>query len=200
MKKLISILFILIAATALSGCKLGSRSVEDTVVSGVMEENGAMMEEGEEMMEEGGAMMDEGEEMMENDDKMMPARAGTDGKKEEGDSMKKEEKDSLTDAAVYTEYSEEKLAQYKGKQKVALFFHAKWCPSCRAADAEITKGIEGLGDNVVVLKTDYDTYTALKKEYGIISQHTFVFLNADGTVASKKLGGGIADIKAFFAS
>jgi hypothetical protein len=35
---------------------------------------------------------------------------------------------------------------------------------------------------------DYDTSTELKKKYGVVTQHTTVVLNSDGSKKSKKIG------------
>ena len=72
-----------------------------------------------------------------------------------------------------------------------LFFHANWCPSCRAADKNISAETIPAGLNVI--KVDYDEYKDLRKKYGITSQHTFVQIDADGNMIKKWVGGSDID-------
>ncbi len=69
---------------------------------------------------------------------------------------------------------------------VVLFFHATWCPSCRAADASLTG--DGVPAGLTVVKVDYDTETDLRKKHGITQQHTFVAVNPAGDQLSKWSG------------
>lgn len=88
----------------------------------------------------------------------------------------------------YTPYTRAAYDAAKGMKRV-LFFHATWCPNCRAADADIVKKLGEIPADVVIFKTDYDREVALKKQYGITSQHTFVLVD-DGGKALKKWAGG----------
>lgn len=69
---------------------------------------------------------------------------------------------------------------------VVLFFHAPWCPDCRATDAALTTA--GLPDGLTVVKVDYDSMTDLKQRYGITQQHTFVQVDAAGAALKKWTG------------
>jgi thiol-disulfide isomerase/thioredoxin len=62
---------------------------------------------------------------------------------------------------------------------VVLFFHADWCPSCRATDAALTE--DGVPEGLTVVKVDFDSQTSLRQEYGIVQQHSFVHVDALGT-------------------
>lgn len=97
----------------------------------------------------------------------------------------------------YVAYSEAALAnsQENGK-KVVLFFHATWCPTCKEANNDIMTNISQIPSDVVIFKTDYDTETALKKEYGIVTQHTFVHIDKNGKSLKKWNGGGVNEILA----
>lgn len=62
---------------------------------------------------------------------------------------------------------------------VVLFFHADWCPSCRATEASLDA--DGVPDGLTVVKVDYDRATELRQKYGVTYQHTFVHVDDDGT-------------------
>lgn len=81
-------------------------------------------------------------------------------------------------------YGPEKLALAR-EGKVLLFFHAPWCPICRALDGEADANPAIVPDGVHVLKVDYDSETELKKKYGVTYQHTFVQVDASGNVILK---------------
>jgi thiol-disulfide isomerase/thioredoxin len=62
--------------------------------------------------------------------------------------------------------------------KVVYFFHAPWCPSCRATEAAIDA--DGVPEGLTLVKVDYDTNTELRQKYGITYQHTFVQVDENG--------------------
>lgn len=129
----------------------------------------------------------------------MEARGQDDGMGEttEGsvaaDSMKDEVMMDKTDASVSSgimkkgtieAYSPEKLALAQ-HGKVALFFHAPWCPICRSLDAQAAADPDLVPAGVHVLKVDYDTALELRKKYGVTVQHTFVQVDASGNALGK---------------
>jgi thiol-disulfide isomerase/thioredoxin len=137
-------------------------------------------------------------EMKEKEAMMMKDHSGTstpeqmeamkkDGSMKGGDTMMKKS------VGMYAAYSADKLALAKDN-KVVIFFHAPWCPTCRALDAEITS--KGVKDGYVILKADYDTSKDLKAKYGVTSQHTLVQVDASGMPISKWSGGDLANIYA----
>lgn len=129
--------------------------------------------------------MMEVEGMMGND-KMMDGKDGNTVKKDEGMMAKHGE---------YLDYSPETLkAEIAEDHKVVLFFHAPWCPFCKAADAAFKAKLDQIPANVVILKTDYDSNTALKQQYGVTYQHTFVQIDKDGNMLSKWNGGDLANL------
>ncbi len=96
-------------------------------------------------------------------------------------------KDTPDANGSYTVYSESAVSSaLAAGKKVILFFHAPWCPTCKAADANFLK--ETAPVNTIVFKTDYDSNVALKKKYGVTYQHTFVSLNTDGSLKKKMSG------------
>ncbi len=42
--------------------------------------------------------------------------------------------------------------------------------------------------DTLIVRVDYDDSTELKKKYGVVTQHTTVVLNSDGSEKSKKIG------------
>jgi len=96
--------------------------------------------------------------------------------------------DSPVSVGSYEAYSLEKLAQYSDK-KTVLFFKADWCPSCRSLDRDIKDSLSEIPGDLVILEVDYDNSTDLKKKYGVTTQHTLVFVDADGEMLDKWSGG-----------
>jgi thioredoxin 1 len=100
--------------------------------------------------------------------------------------------DSMMAKGVYQTYTKAAFDAAKGKQRV-LFFSATWC---KAANADITSNIAKIPAGAVVFKTDYDSEVALKRQYGVTYQHTFVLVDASGKALKKWAGGGAAEIVA----
>lgn len=105
-----------------------------------------------------------------------------------------DEVDSDTDSGSYADYSQATLAAANQAGETVLFFHANWCPTCRAADSELVNQSDEIPAGVTILKVDYDTESELKDQYGVTSQHTFVHIDADGNEISKWNGGGLPDV------
>lgn len=93
---------------------------------------------------------------------------------------------------TYTDYTTEKVANTSGVR--LLFFHAPWCPQCRALEADIKAA--SLPDNVTIFKVDYDTNQSLRSKYGVTIQTTVVKIND----AAEKLESYVAYDQPTFAS
>jgi thiol-disulfide isomerase/thioredoxin len=91
---------------------------------------------------------------------------------------------SDSNKSSYIEYSEDNLKMAENT-KIVLFFHASWCPSCRALNSDIEKNIDKIPTDITILKTDYDKETELRKKYSITSQHTLVQIDQNGTLIKK---------------
>lgn len=61
---------------------------------------------------------------------------------------------------------------------VVLFFHAPWCPSCRATESAVRA--DGLPAGLTLVKVDFDTAIDLRQRHGVTTQHTFVQVDPDG--------------------
>ncbi|WP_349425825.1 thioredoxin family protein [Microbacterium sp. LWS13-1.2] len=77
---------------------------------------------------------------------------------------------------AYVDYSEDALAAAGGTR--VLFFHAPWCPQCRALESDILAA--GVPAGVTVLKVDYDSRQDLRQQYGVRIQTTVVALDEEG--------------------
>ena len=64
----------------------------------------------------------------------------------------------------------------------ALFFHASWCPKCRALDEDLLA--EGAPPGLTVFKVDFDSRTDLRQRYGVTLQTTIVFVDDAGEMIS----------------
>jgi hypothetical protein len=72
-----------------------------------------------------------------------------------------------------------------------LFFAASWCSTCQRADKNLLGS--GVPEGLTVVKTDYDSSTALKKQYGVTVQHTFVQVDPSGEALAKFTGSDTAE-------
>ena len=93
----------------------------------------------------------------------------------------------------YVDYTAAAFEKAKDKKRI-YFFHATWCPTCKAANAEFMSNPDGIPEDTVLFKTDYDSSGALKKQYGITYQHTYVLVDSDGKEVRKWNGGAIAEL------
>ena len=127
--------------------------------------------------EEGGVMQKDDtaidDSMMKKDDAVTDPSAGGAG--------------AMMEKGSYETYAPEKLAK-ENSGDVVLFFRASWCPTCKAVDADIRSRISLIPDGLTILDVDYDTSSALKQKYGVTYQHTFVQVQADGTLIKKWSG------------
>lgn len=75
-------------------------------------------------------------------------------------------------------------SKYSLSKKV-YFFHASWCPICQSVDKEIVADPSRIPTDTVIIKTDYDSNTALRQQYGVTYQYTFVQLDTNGGLLKK---------------
>lgn len=81
----------------------------------------------------------------------------------------------------YVWYSKEALKASKWSK--VLYFHADWCGSCKTADTNFSSSIIPSGLNI--FKLDYDKSLELRKQYNIITQHTFVEVDENWKMIKK---------------
>ena len=101
--------------------------------------------------------------------------------------------DDLTNDVVtlqpgrYEDYDESHLGA-EGYNETIIFFHAPWCPECRAFEQAILAS--DIPDGVQILKTDYDSSTELRQKYEITLQSTFVKVDSSGDELTMWVGYG----------
>lgn len=86
-----------------------------------------------------------------------------------------------------------------GKPSV-LFFHASWCPVCKADNDLLTKWYSTKTYPLTVYKVDYDTEKDLKKKYGVTYQHTYVLIDGTGKAVKTLRGPTDAQLQALIAT
>lgn len=84
-------------------------------------------------------------------------------------------------AGQYIAYDADKVTSTPGTK--LLFFHAPWCPQCRAIEASINNST--IPSGVTIFKVDYDTNQALRQKYGVTLQTTFVKVDDQGNLVEK---------------
>lgn len=92
-----------------------------------------------------------------------------------------EETMTTSSPGQYIDYQEGLIASTPGVK--ILFFHAAWCPQCRTLERDINTG--DIPSGVTIMKVDYDTSQALRKQYGVTLQTTLVRVGDDGSLVKK---------------
>jgi thiol-disulfide isomerase/thioredoxin len=82
---------------------------------------------------------------------------------------------------AYVDYTSDVIAKTPGTK--ILFFHAPWCPQCRAIEADITNS--SLPSDVTIIKVDYDSNQDLRQKYGVTIQTTLVRIDDQGNLVEK---------------
>ncbi len=86
-------------------------------------------------------------------------------------------------AGKYIDYSEQLAVEAAKNGDAVLFFHASWCPTCRNLNSNLKAS--SIPENLTILKVDYDSYSDLKRKYGISYQHTLVHVDTDLSLIKK---------------
>ena len=79
----------------------------------------------------------------------------------------------------YVAWSQADFEQNADKQRW-LYFHAKWCPQCRALNIDIESNLSDIPEDVIIFKIEYDDHQDLRQRYKVLYQTTVVSVDAQG--------------------
>ncbi|NBD73933.1 hypothetical protein GVX82_02740 [Patescibacteria group bacterium] len=97
------------------------------------------------------------------------------------------------ESGVYAPYAPE-LVSEAAEGNTVLFFHADWCPSCRATEEDILANEGSIPADLSILKVNYDEAADLRQRYGVTTQHTFIEVDAAGNELDQWTAATLADI------
>jgi thiol-disulfide isomerase/thioredoxin len=69
-------------------------------------------------------------------------------------------------------------ATFHAAGDVVLFFNASWCPTCQQTVASLDE--QGVPPGLTVVSVDFDSADALRQQYQVTVQHTFVQVDEAG--------------------
>ena len=90
-----------------------------------------------------------------------------------------------------------KSAAEAGKTTL-VFFHAPWCPVCKAQEPKVLAHLNGDHKDIVALKIDYDTNPGLRKEMKVDKQSTLILYQGATEVARLSYKSDAASIDELF--
>lgn len=98
---------------------------------------------------------------------------------EENGKMKEEKAKEASEAknGQYTVYNSGVIGN--GEESV-LFFHAAWCPACKANNQKLNDWYGSSDFSRSVYKIDFDTATDLRSKYRVTGQDTFILIDGAG--------------------
>lgn len=92
-------------------------------------------------------------------------------------------------AGEYVEYNKGEVKQAAKNGNALILFAANWCSSCKAIEKDLLERANKIPSDLTIFRADYDTAKELKKEYGVLTQHTFVQVDENGNEITKWVGG-----------
>jgi thiol-disulfide isomerase/thioredoxin len=90
-----------------------------------------------------------------------------------------------------------KAAMALGKTTL-LFFHAPWCPVCKAQEPKVKAQLNGAHKEIVAFKVDYDSNVALRKELKVDKQSTLILYQGTKELARLSYKSDDESIAEFF--
>jgi len=79
-----------------------------------------------------------------------------------------------------------------------VFFHAPWCPICKAQEPKVKAYLNGQHKDVVAFRIDYDSNTALRQEFKVDKQSTLILYRGTMEVARLSYKSDDESIAQFF--
>ncbi|WP_343315837.1 thioredoxin family protein [Brucella sp. BE17] len=107
---------------------------------------------------------------------------------------------ALTAPSAYAQAPRAQLVQYSAdtdlkalaaKGKTVVFFFATWCPNCILTLTELQEKWSEIDPQLTLVIADYDQEKALKAEYGVTYQDTFVLLDKEAKSTKLWNAGGV---------
>jgi thiol-disulfide isomerase/thioredoxin len=107
--------------------------------------------------------------------------------------------DQVDQTNDFKPYTTEAVKAAMGEGKITLlFFHAPWCPVCKAQEPKVKSHLNGAHKNVVAFKVDYDSNVALRKELKVDKQSTLILYQGMKEVARLSYKSDDESIAQFF--
>lgn len=79
---------------------------------------------------------------------------------------------AIAEGGLYLPYTPTALAQASGN--IVLFFYASWSPASIATNKDITEKKDTLPKDLTIFRVSFDDADAMKQQYGVTDQQTFV--------------------------
>jgi thiol-disulfide isomerase/thioredoxin len=137
-------------------------------------------------------VMPETPEEVSNIEEKMPENHMEDSKDASASDLAIEAEEEMS-VGTYVDYAEGVVGN--GETSM-LFFYASWCGYCQAKDVLLSEIYsEEAIPNVTTYKVDFDTEEALKAQYGVAMQDTFILIDGEGNVIEEIPGASEEDIR-----
>jgi thioredoxin 1 len=118
------------------------------------------------------------------------------GARQMGQADKMGKKDKMNDLRPFTaEAFKSAMAEDK---TTLLFFHASWCPVCRAQEPKVMAHLNGDHRDVVAFKVDYDSNMPLRQELKVDKQSTLILYQGMKEIARLSYKSDDESIAQFF--
>ncbi len=92
----------------------------------------------------------------------------------------------IAEGGIYLPYTPTALAQASGN--IVLFFYASWSPAGIATNKDVIDKKDKIPKDLTILRVNFDDVDAMKQQYGITEQQTFVQVTNTGELVKKWRG------------